>query len=203
MIKTLRAAALTLLCLAGASQAGAAASATLTVGDTTVSSTSGMDYNLIGHSIGLDPGEAVEFWWDYSLLMQDDGLTASRTWNDCAPITGDRCGPEPTGYELAIGYIDFVTRRDNDPWLEFTFLGEMPWGGATQGDALADTFASSGSFGIRLTNLDEFSHGSADFILALSVFVDASSLSPVDEPPTALMLGIGVLALVARRRRPS
>ena len=77
----------------------------------------------------------------------------------------------------------------------------MPWGGSTQSDELADTFASSGSFGIRLTNVDEFSHGSADFILALSVFVDASSLSPVDEPPTALMLGIGLLALVARRRR--
>ena len=156
------------------------------------------ELGLVG--VMMSPGQSQTWTFDYTVVLHDDGLPATRTWRYCEPIgTTPVCGPTPTGYELAqVQVFGFLDGRIANPFIQFSTTGggtftATPGGDETYTGTLSVTEWYEGSGGLYLNTL----------ALYAQFWVDASSgTPPVPEPAPAALLAAG-LAAMAWRRRPA
>lgn len=152
----------------------------------------------------LRQGQSIDYYYDYTITVRDDGLPTDRSWTFCAPLSpGSNCGPAATGYELASVSLvaGFYDRRNANPFLTISGDGI---GVSTDGGSFADGVTQSGRLHVHVEAASapfETSYSSVFNVYAFAA-VDASPLSPIPELATyaLLLAGLGVLGLKARRR---
>jgi hypothetical protein len=167
--------------------------------------TSGAVFTMANLSVGLPRGGSADFFYDYTITLHDDGLTADRSWGFCVPLSAQGCGPTPTGNEVAAVSLvaGFHDGRVANPYVNIS--GESIFL-STDGGSFADGVTQNGRLHVHVqASGDPFAPDSAraDFSVYALATVDASPVTPVPEPASfALVLaGLGAIALKARRQR--
>jgi len=203
-MKTAFLAAATAALLLAGPHASAHASATATIGDVTVTQVgSGPNFGLMDWFVSLDAGQSVSRTFSYAVTMHTDGLPATRTWDysttfACLPLHEVKCGPRPTGDELAEVYIK--TYRDDraaNPVMQFS--GMISYDVL---DTSPGTESFAGSFTLTATNLGEGVQFD-DIALFAAVWVDSSDSAPIPEPGNLPLMLAGVAILLRRRLAPA
>jgi len=196
------------LILAG-SDAAAHASATVQIGDVSVSQDgSGPNFAITEWDVTLGTGESVSQTFSWSVTLHTDGLPATRTWDDgtvfgCLPLNEIKCGPAATGSELVEAFLQtYRDGRDANQFIDFTntFTDDILYDSA-------GTQTLSGSFTLTATNTG-IGPQSDSISLFAALWVDSADVTPpVPEPGGLALAAVGlstVLAALRRRgRRPA
>jgi hypothetical protein len=162
--------------------------------------TSTADIAFGSFDVALAPGASMEEQFQYTVIVTDDGLPASRQWTFCTPLAESDCGPAPTGFEQAYASIwmgrDPNSGSDNDEWI-------------TDTSAFVSFQSVTGQPGVFHGTLDYTATNTSDFMpqfttvtILGAVFADVSA---VPEPGSlaAMLAGLALLAAAgwSTRRR--
>lgn len=203
-MKTALLAAATAALFLASPDASAHASATATIGGVTVTQAgSGPNFGITNWYVSLDTGESVSETFTYEVTMHTDGLPATRTWDHttlfgCMPLHEFKCGPEPTGVELAEVYIK--TYRDDrvaNPFILFSGLISYDVLDTSPG-----TESFGGSFTLTATNLSVGVQSDAISLFA-AMWVDSSDRAPIPEPGNLSLMLAGIAILLRKRLAPA
>lgn len=147
-----------------------------------------------------DPGD----WAGDSLFDSDRNATgASATWSFTSLTSGT--------YAVAVSYSFLANRPTAAP---YTIIGDATYnvnqetaasgvslsggGNSADFDLLTSTLSvTGGSITVRLDDLDNT--GNSSYVIADAVAI--RMVAPVPEPSASLLLGLGTLGLLARRKR--
>jgi hypothetical protein len=150
-----------LISTAGALAAPAAhadAKATVTVnGVTRTLPQTGFIFEQVGSfSVLLAPGQSADYSFSYSIAVSDDGLPGAfdPRATGCMGLHHVGCNPPYTGFEFA--KVDLQAFYE-DPRSIPPFIRTEGSSSAlleTHGDSFAESLTQSGTFNVRLTNLD-------------------------------------------------
>ena len=203
-MKTALLAAATAALFLASPDASAHASATATIGDVTVSQVgSGANFGLVNWYVSLDTGESASQTFSYAVTMHTDGLPATRTWDytspfACLPLHEVKCGPAPTGQELAEVYIKtYRDDRSASPFILFTGLISEDVLDTSPG---TESFA--GTITLTATNLGEGVKSDGIVVFA-AMWVDSSDRAPIPEPGNLSLMLAGMAIQLRKRLAPA
>jgi hypothetical protein len=177
------------------------ASAQITLGGRSVSTSGGgaADFFLVPFAVAA--GETADFEYDYSIQVMDDGLPAQRSQTFCTGTHPADCGPGPTGFEVAYATV-VAGFRDGRAANPFVDVQESRVTLQTGGDSFADAATRSGTLHVQVSGHPVLAQSDAFLVYAFAV-VDSNPMSPIPEPGIYLMLatGLALLAPVVRQSR--
>jgi len=185
--------------LFGASGADAKASAEVTIAGRTLSTSGGAEDIFFLVPFTVDGGQTLDFFYDYSIRLMDDGLPAEMSEPFCTGTFPASCRPDPTGFELTYAklVVGFRDGRAANPFVDVVGDGVTL---RTTGDSFADAVAQSGVLHVHVTGHPVFPERDNFLVYAFAV-VDSNPASPIPEPDTYLMFGAGLAVMALARRR--
>jgi len=151
-------------------------------------------------TVDLDPGQTVSRRFAYTVSLADDGLSAVRPPDEpCTPDYLTDCGPPATGFEQAYALIELGRDRrnvdENDVWVVD--------GGFQQSfhSVTGSPRQFTGTITYTATDSSPFLAQSVQLQVMLYALADVHGAAAVDEAAPWSLLALGLLPLLAQRRR--